>query len=366
MRTRPLCESSAEEATEAEAQSAIGVRGRGGRISALARGSLEWAQTPRVAVSHRTPPGPEGSKGRRALPGARGVLSCSERARCQAVRIRREPPPCTAATGRRPSPRSSARSTSPSRCMQALRTGRVNHAYLFCGPRGCGKTTSARILARCLNCEQGPDRRPRAACATPASALARGGPGIDRRHRDRRGQPRRRRRRPRPARAGVLRAGRAAATRSTSSTRRTWSRTQGFNALLKLVEEPPRAREVRLRDDRAGEGHRHDPVAHPPLPVPADPAARAARPTCSELCERGGRRGRAGACCRSSSAPAAARSATRCRVLDQLHRRRRARGRHLRARGRRCSASPTASCSTRSSTRSPPATAPRCSAPSTR
>ena len=51
---------------------------------------------------------------------------------------------------------------------QALRNGRVNHAYLFSGPRGCGKTSSARILARSLNCAQGPPRT-RAASATPAS-----------------------------------------------------------------------------------------------------------------------------------------------------------------------------------------------------
>ena len=36
--------------------------------------------------------------------------------------------------------------------MAALRSGKVTHAYLFSGPRGCGKTTSARIFARCLNC----------------------------------------------------------------------------------------------------------------------------------------------------------------------------------------------------------------------
>ena len=48
--------------------------------------------------------------------------------------------------------------------MTALRNDRVNHAYLFSGPRGCGKTTSARILARCLNCAEGPTDTPCGVC----------------------------------------------------------------------------------------------------------------------------------------------------------------------------------------------------------
>ncbi len=74
---------------------------------------------------------------------------------------------------RRTSPSSSARSSSPQRSPARIRQGRIAHAYLFAGPRGVGKTSVARILARALNCEKGPTDTPCGVCAS-CREIARG------------------------------------------------------------------------------------------------------------------------------------------------------------------------------------------------
>ena len=120
---------------------------------------------------------------------------------------------------------------------RALDNDRVHHAYLFSGPRGCGKTSTARIMARSLNCEQGPTSEPCGACQSCVDLTA-GGPGsIDVIELDA------------ASHGGVddTRDLRERAMFAPASSRYKiyiideahMVSTAGFNALLKLVEEPP-------------------------------------------------------------------------------------------------------------------------------
>ncbi len=119
----------------------------------------------------------------------------------------------------------------------ALQAGRVNHAYLFSGPRGCGKTSSARILARSLNCAQGPTPTPCGVCDSCVALAPNGSGSVDVTELDA------------ASHGGVddTRELRDRAFYAPASSRYRifiideahMVTTAGFNALLKIVEEPP-------------------------------------------------------------------------------------------------------------------------------
>ena len=341
------------------------------------RAHLDSGPTPRAAVSRRTPPGPEGSKGQVSSAGCAGGLLLSGggpghgrtapyRLSERLVRVQAWKPrsPSTAATGRRRSPRSSARTTSPSRC--ARRWPTTGSTTPTCSParaaaarppapgswparstasRGrppspCGECQSCRDLARggpgCIDVieidaashggvDDARDLRERAFFAPVSSRYK--VYIIDEAHM--------------VTHAGLQRPAQAGRGAAASTCKFIFATTEP-DKVIGTIRSRTHHYPFRLVPPRTLLG----------LPRASSATRRASRstPAALPLVVRAG----AGSVRDSLS------------VLDQLLGGAGPDGRHLRARHRACSATPPTPCSTRSSTRSPPATAPRSSASSTR
>ena len=261
---------------------------------------------------------------------------------------------CTGGTGRRRPPRCSGRTTSSARSPGRSATDRLHHAFLFCGPRGTGKTSTARILAKMVNCEQGPTAEP---CGDVLAVRRdpRGHP--PRRRRDRRRQPRRRR--------GCARAAREGADRAGAGPREGLHHRRGAAAVARGLRRPAEGlrgaaagRALRARHHRAAQDARHDRRT-------LASGSTSGASTCETLTGHLQSIAAAeGATLTDSAAHAIARQAEGLVPRRALVARpgRRARRRHDRRRRRRtrCSVRPVARCSTSSPTRSRSAT-PRAS-----